>query len=335
MHNLAFPPASLVLVLALAAVVGRAEVPTGGPAPAALEESTNEVLSLATAALQAGRAEDAARQLDGWLTEHPGDEQALLLRAHAAKDGGNALAALLCLNRLLDDHPGLRKQADPASAWVQLRAAVSAELMARKDPNPPEPPKWTWPPFAVLQRRQAAAPAASGSHPAAVPPISARVILPAELPEAAILAERRGQWGETARASSQYGPVTNGAIQATGAPNVPGHLDDRRAWASASEDGQGEWLELDYPAAVHATSVRVRQSFNPGAVKEIDLFDEAGNAHVAWAGTDPARGAPAAVAWFSLEFSPTPFLVKRVRIIVDSPAVKGWNEIDAVQLVGE
>jgi hypothetical protein len=86
---------------------------------------------------------------------------------------------------------------------------------------------------------------------------------------------------------------------------------------------------------VHATGVRVRQTFNQGAIKQIELFDENGQAYVAWSGVDPARGQRSDVTWFGIQFSATPFKTQRVRITLDSVAVKGWNEIDAVQLIGE
>jgi hypothetical protein len=86
---------------------------------------------------------------------------------------------------------------------------------------------------------------------------------------------------------------------------------------------------------VHATGVRVRQSFNPGAIKQIELYDTSGQVHIVWNGIDPARGGRADITWFGINFSSTTFVTQRVRIVLDSPAVSGWNEVDAVQLIGE
>jgi hypothetical protein len=49
-----------------------------------------------------------------------------------------------------------------------------------------------------------------------------------------------------------------------------------------------------------------------------------------WSGT--AAPAPAAARIFTINFPTTSFPVDGVRIDLDSPAVPGWNEIDAVSV---
>ena len=162
-----------------------------------------------------------------------------------------------------------------------------------------------------------------------------QVVPATELVESAMLKDPHGQWAATATASSEYGSDSYGPIQSTGVPNVPGYADDGRAWASASADNQEEWLEVTFARPVHATGVRIRQSYNPGAIKQVEVFEAGGQSHVVWSGTDPARAGQSEIAWFAVKFAATSFPTQRIRIFLDSPAVKGWNEIDAVQLLGE
>src|SRR5215472_15932660 len=99
-----------------------------------------------------------------------------------------------------------------------------------------------------------------------------------------------GQWAAEATASSSYndaqGPTSWSANQATGAPNVEQYGDDGKAWAPKTADAGIEWLELKYPRPVYATEVRVRESCGSGSVIRVELLDEAGGAHVVWAGND-------------------------------------------------
>jgi len=321
------------LALALAVVAGLVSAGfAADPGRPAVATESNGIQTTATQLLGEEHAEEAARQLDAWLRDHPDDPDLLYLRAIAAQQGGNVASAMLCMKRALHFRPEAQQDTDPASPWNQLLVALSAAWLTHDSGVAVEPPAWTWPPASVVM---STTPLADLIPAAPIPAITAQVIPANELEETAILKDARGQWAEKATASSEYGSDNYGAIQSTGVPNVPGYADDGRAWASASADNQEEWLELTYAKAVHAIGVRVRQTFNPGAIKQIELYDETGQAHVAWSGLDPARGQPTDITWFGIQFSATSFKIQRVRITFDSPAVKGWNEIDAVQLVGE
>jgi hypothetical protein len=155
-----------------------------------------------------------------------------------------------------------------------------------------------------------------------------------------ILAETNGQWAVTAQASSTYGSDPSSkssytAWQATGAPNVPRYADHASSWASKAGDSKTpEWLELGFGKAVHATSVRVRQNSGPGAISRIELADEAGAWHEIWAGTDTTQYPKNTIGWFVRDLPATAYKVKAARITLATDRVWGWNEIDAVQLVG-
>jgi hypothetical protein len=178
-------------------------------------------------------------------------------------------------------------------------------------------------------------------HDASSPLSSAPSEPPPQVDESAILADERGQWAVSAEASSYYGGDTGakpryGAIQATGAPNVPQYSDHPDSWTPKSGDSpMPEWIVLDYATPVHATGVKVRQSAAPGVISKIELIDDGGTASVVWEGVDNVAYPKDTIAWFVRDFPRTDYLVKRVRLTLLTNRVWGWNEIDAVQLTGE
>jgi hypothetical protein len=144
----------------------------------------------------------------------------------------------------------------------------------------------------------------------------------------------KGQWAIQATASSTYndaqGTAGWSANQATGAPNVDTYGDNPAAWTSKTPDGGIEWLDLQYPKAVHATEVRVRESCGSGAVIKIEVYDEQGGAHAVWQGNDPTTE----LNYLMVKFPKTSFKTDRVKVTLATNVVPGWDEIDAVQLVG-
>ena len=146
--------------------------------------------------------------------------------------------------------------------------------------------------------------------------------------------DANGQWANQAKASSTYndaqGAAGFSANQATGAPNVDSYGDNGAAWTSKTPDGGIEWLDLKYPKPVHATEVRIRESCGSGAAIKIEVYDEQGGSHAVWQGTDPTTE----LNYLMVKFPKTTFKTERVKITLATNVVPGWNEIDAVQLVG-
>ena len=144
----------------------------------------------------------------------------------------------------------------------------------------------------------------------------------------------KGQWAIQATASSTYndaqGTAAYAANQAVGPPNVDKYGDNGSAWTAKTADAGIEWLDLKYPRPVYATAVRVRESCGSGAVIKVELFDEQGTAHSVWAGNDPTKE----LNYLVVELPKTTFKTARVRLTLATNVVPGWNEIDAVQLVG-
>jgi hypothetical protein len=121
-----------------------------------------------------------------------------------------------------------------------------------------------------------------------------------------------------------------GVEQVTGAPNtaVPGDIGT--AWASSSQDGQKEWLVLEYDQSIVPVAVVVHETYNPGAVVKVSHYPRWGREQVLWEGTDPTPS----TASGGVSRLPVSAGVKtsRIKLYIDSPAVAGWNEIDAIGL---
>jgi hypothetical protein len=155
------------------------------------------------------------------------------------------------------------------------------------------------------------------------------------LKQDAIKNDADGQWAISSTASSTYGDAQGSADfsanQTTAAPNVEKFGDSGKAWAPKTEDSGIEWVALKYPRAVHATGVRIRESCGSGDVIRVELYDEAGAPHLVWGGNDPTTG----LNYLVVNFPRTDFKTDRVKITLATNVVPGWNEIDAVQLVGK
>jgi hypothetical protein len=121
-----------------------------------------------------------------------------------------------------------------------------------------------------------------------------------------------------------------GPEQATGEPDTNMAGDIVTAWASASQDGQEEWLMLEYQDFITPTAVLVYETYNPGALYRVTAFKPDGEEVELWKGTDPtATDAGMGVSEIPVKAA---FKTNRVKIYIDSPNVPGWNEIDAVGL---
>lgn len=121
-----------------------------------------------------------------------------------------------------------------------------------------------------------------------------------------------------------------GPEQATGEPDTLQAGDISTAWAPLEQDGGEEWLKLDYERAVDIAEVRVRETHNPGAVSKVTAILPSGSEITLWEGTEPAVTAPVEMS-FQVPSSVT---AQSVKVYLDTKRVPGWNEIDAVELIG-
>jgi hypothetical protein len=117
--------------------------------------------------------------------------------------------------------------------------------------------------------------------------------------------------------------------QATGAPDADPTRDDPKAWASKNPEMGRQWLQLTYATPVRAHAVRIFEVNAPGAVAEVRARGADGGWVTLWQGRTNGGSSPLVVS-----FPLTSFAVRTVRIVLDTDRTLGWNEIDAVELVG-
>ena len=148
-----------------------------------------------------------------------------------------------------------------------------------------------------------------------------------------------GQW---ALAVVDYHPSAIGGtagneIQTLGEPNTacesaPVQGYDGLSWRGGTQPDSGlGWIELRYEKAVYATSIAIHQSLNPGAVTSVLVRGTGGEYKEVWAGKDTTIGCPGVL---EIDFPSLSFPTSVVRIELDVGLVPGWNQIDAVRLVG-
>ena len=121
-----------------------------------------------------------------------------------------------------------------------------------------------------------------------------------------------------------------GPEQVLGPPNTPDGGDRTTAWAQYTSSGGEEWLLVKFEKSVDIAEVIVRETYNPGAVAKVAAVAPNGKETIIWQGTEPPVQAPADMSF------PTTQKVQAnaVKIYLDRSRASGWNEIDAVELVG-
>jgi hypothetical protein len=119
------------------------------------------------------------------------------------------------------------------------------------------------------------------------------------------------------------------AKKATGAPDADPRRDDPNAWASKSPDMGLQWLQLTYATPMQAHAVRVFEVNSPGALAEVLARAADGSWITLWRGQADGGGQP-----LLIQFPLTSFAVTTIRLVLDTNRTPGWNEIDAVELIG-
>jgi hypothetical protein len=146
--------------------------------------------------------------------------------------------------------------------------------------------------------------------------------------------EQIRQWAIEAEANSEYANPEWAAIQVIGAPDTVRCGDYQTAWASAGSDSVS-WIDVKFPVAVHVTTINIIQSFNPNQVVKVELiglFDRPVEIY----NQPPVQVDQPCPYTLQISIDKTEGRFNAVRITVDQSILGlGWNQIDAVELVGE
>lgn len=140
------------------------------------------------------------------------------------------------------------------------------------------------------------------------------------------------QWVlSTVNASSQGGTKLWSADQVIGPPDSTNPGRDGKGWSPQRPDDGIEWIVVQYKLPVFPLKVRIRESVGPGFVTRVDGFDSANKSYTLWQGEDTTK---AGTEFFEITTAHTTKPINRLKITIDSAKVKGWNEIDAIELIG-
>jgi hypothetical protein len=149
-----------------------------------------------------------------------------------------------------------------------------------------------------------------------------------------IQGEQIRQWAVEAEASSEYANPEWSASSAVGAPDTNRCGDYQSAWATAGSDTK-EWLLVRYPVSVHVTAVNIIQTFNPNQVVLVELLDPFDRPLEIY-DQPPIQINQSCPYTLGIVVEKTERRYDAVRITVNQGILGlGWNQIDAVELVGE
>lgn len=121
------------------------------------------------------------------------------------------------------------------------------------------------------------------------------------------------------------------AQQVLGKPNkLPAHGESPCAWRTATaNNNRGEWIKVTFNKLISAQTIVIAESWNPGAVAKIKLYDEAGKEHTVYHNPTP-KPIPQKAQMLVLHIAPTPYKVAALRLELQTAAVPGFNQIDAI-----
>ena len=164
---------------------------------------------------------------------------------------------------------------------------------------------------------------------------------PSPTPDKTQLAENRfpatgvlHQWSSTAEASSEFANPDWSAAQAIGKPDSPGCGDYQLAWASAASDSI-DTLELSYDTAVYPLEIVIYESFNPDQVAKVEVFNPDTGGYYTVLQKNPLQLDRLCPFELVIPVEGINFKTNLIRITVDQSQLGlGWNEIDAVKLIG-
>lgn len=136
--------------------------------------------------------------------------------------------------------------------------------------------------------------------------------------------------------SSQYSSTSWSANRALGKENVyPIYGDRVNAWASSTADEKREHLVLAFDTLQTVRTVEVYETWYPGAIDSLFIRNAETKKWVKIYSKPPVTDLPAEARIFTIYIKETTFLADAIRIAINSPAVEGWNEIDAVAISGQ
>jgi hypothetical protein len=138
------------------------------------------------------------------------------------------------------------------------------------------------------------------------------------------------------RYSSQFTAASWSANKTLGKPDTyPKYGDFTTAWASLTEDEKREFLELEFDTLQTVKKIEIYETLNPGAIDSIYLRDSISKKWQVVYSKPSIKNLSNASRIFTIQLIETTYFTDAIRLAINSPAVEGWNEIDAVVITGQ
>lgn len=140
------------------------------------------------------------------------------------------------------------------------------------------------------------------------------------------------QWAsELLRFSSQYAEKSYSAQQVLGRPNMlPQYGSSQVAWAPRNADNNRiDYVWVSFAEPIHVQQIAIAENLNPGAIYRIYLYDERNRKHEVFEDKAP-KAALGPGRMFRHFIDRTPYKVTSLRLEINSKAVPGMNQIDAI-----
>lgn len=131
--------------------------------------------------------------------------------------------------------------------------------------------------------------------------------------------------------STEWGDKQYGAEQVLGAPNVlPAFRESPCAWSPLAADSRtDEWIQVEYKNPMRIKQVAVAESFNPGAVSRIYVYDTQGKEYQVYK-NDLTRPLAEEGRMLIAKVPYTAYQVKQVKVVLNLVGMQGWCHIDAI-----
>jgi len=130
--------------------------------------------------------------------------------------------------------------------------------------------------------------------------------------------------------SSELTPLQYSATQALGKPNVlPAGGQNPNAW-TPDKPKRSEFLKLGYTTPLQIQQVAIAESYNPGCLFKVYIYDESGAEHLV--GTFNPQAVPIIALMRTVFFEKTSFKVNAVKLEFDGAALPDYFSIDAVAI---
>jgi outer membrane protein OmpA-like peptidoglycan-associated protein len=130
--------------------------------------------------------------------------------------------------------------------------------------------------------------------------------------------------------SSELTPLQYSASQALGKPNVlPAGGQNPNAW-TPDKPKRSEFIKLGYTTPLQIQQVAIAESYNPGSLFKVYIYDEAGTEHLV--GTFNPQAIPIIAQMRTVFFEKTSFKVNAVKLEFDGKALPDYFSVDAVAI---